>query len=76
MNSIPLARVDTYQRCAAVLVYGKYLAILPFRRSTNNISGTKSHAVSSFMINVEDLPRKIASIVDFQFLDGYEISIF
>jgi hypothetical protein len=31
---------------------------------------TKSHAVSSFMINVEDLPKKIAAIIDFQFLDG------
>ena len=72
MNSIPLARVDAYQRCAAILVYGKYLAILPFRRSHVAGAGSaKSHAVSSFMINIEDLPRKMASIIDFQFLDGY-----
>ena len=31
----------------------------------------KTHAVSSFMINIEDLPRKIARVIDFKFLDGY-----
>ena len=70
MNSMPLARVDAYQRCASVLIYGKYLAILPFRRSHTGTGVAKSHAVSSFMINVEDLPRKMASVIDFQFLDG------
>ena len=70
MNSIPLARVDTFQRCAAVLIYGKYLAILPFRRG-NAMTGGQRQSVSSFMINIEDLPKKMAAVVDFQFLDGY-----
>ena len=53
-----------------MLIYGKYVAILPFRRG-NTISGGPRQSVSSFMINIEDLPKKMAAVVDFQFLDGY-----
>lgn len=71
MCSMPIARVDSYQRCAGLLVYGAYLAILPFRRTQNQQTGQKHQAVSSFMIDIQDLPVKIASVLDFQFLDGY-----
>ena len=67
-----LARVDGFNRCAAVLVYGSYLAVLPFRRSTGrDMSGQRHQAVSSFMIDLQSLPVKIASVLDFQFLEGY-----
>lgn len=83
MNALPYARVDPAQRCASVLVYGNHFAILPLRRSGQSIiksnnggmssfeMSRKNHSVSSFMINIEDLPRKIARVIDFKFLDGY-----
>jgi cleavage and polyadenylation specificity factor subunit 1 len=72
LSSMALARVDGFNRCAAVLVYGSYLAVLPFRRSTGrDMSGQRHQAVSSFMIDLQSLPVKIASVLDFQFLEGY-----
>ena len=35
------------------------------------MTGGQRQSVSSFMINIEDLPKKMAAVVDFQFLDGY-----
>ncbi|XP_063441861.1 cleavage and polyadenylation specificity factor subunit 1-like [Mytilus trossulus] len=74
--SIPEIRVDPDGRCAAMLIYGTRLVILPFRRDAviedSDISGGgKSPIMSSYIIDLKSFDEKITNVKDFQFLHGY-----
>ncbi|XP_060076994.1 cleavage and polyadenylation specificity factor subunit 1-like [Ylistrum balloti] len=74
---IPTIRVDPDGRCAAMLIYGNRLVILPFRRDalmeeTENVVGaSKSPIMSSYIIDLRQFDEKIPNVKDFQFLHGY-----
>ncbi|KAI0216603.1 Cleavage and polyadenylation specificity factor subunit 1 [Lamellibrachia satsuma] len=74
---LPLVRVDPEGRCAAMLVFGTRLVILPFRRETvsdetDNLLGTsKPPVMSSYLIDLHKLDEKITNVLDIQFLHGY-----
>lgn len=71
---IPEVRVDPDGRCAAMLVYGTHMVILPFRRDVmveegDNLAGTsKSPILSSYIIDLRNFDEKIINVKDFQFL--------
>ncbi|XP_078335129.1 cleavage and polyadenylation specificity factor subunit 1-like isoform X2 [Crassostrea virginica] len=74
---IPEVRVDPDGRCAAMLVYGTHMVILPFRRDVmveegENLAGvSKSPILSSYIIDLRNFDEKIINVKDFQFLHGY-----
>jgi len=73
----PIVRVDPEGRCAAMLLYGTRLVILPFRRDTvvedvDPVMGTsKSPVMPSYTIDLRELDDKITNVQDFHFLHGY-----
>lgn len=69
-----------------MLVYGRKLVVLPFRREaapeekpdiiksenkTPASAGPKAPVLASYMIHLKDLEEKMDNIVDVQFLHGY-----
>ncbi|XP_076048497.1 cleavage and polyadenylation specificity factor subunit 1 [Oratosquilla oratoria] len=73
----PIVRVDPEERCAAMLIYGRKIVILPFRQVVGDdieYSGVplKGPVQQSYIINPKefDTPR-IDNIIDIQFLHGY-----
>ncbi|KAK3085849.1 hypothetical protein FSP39_009622 [Pinctada imbricata] len=77
-HSIPTIRVDPDGRCAAMLIYGTHLVILPFRRDVmvddtdGPVTGSsKSPIMSSYIIDLRLFDDKITNVKDFQFLHGY-----
>uniref|UniRef100_A0A1B6G369 Cleavage and polyadenylation specificity factor subunit 1 n=3 Tax=Proconiini TaxID=565685 RepID=A0A1B6G369_9HEMI len=81
---IPIIRVDPEGRCAVMLVYGRQLVVLPFRRETiledgdilaedPSTSGPQSKApvLASYMIILKEVEEKMDNIIDIQFLHGY-----
>lgn len=78
---IPIVRVDPESRCAAMLVYGRRLVILPFRvdtmleESENSFQEPDSENISqvlpSYTILLKTIDEKIENIIDIQFLHGY-----
>lgn len=84
---IPIVRVDPDNRCAVMLVYGKTLVVLPFRRDhtldevevedVKPMKKTPMQLVSrtpilaSYTIALKDLDEKIDNVLDIQFLYGY-----
>jgi len=76
--SIASIHVDPDERCAAVIIYGRHLVVLPFRRdlpvdSTDGLTSGEGQlpVLSSYTIDLHKLDEKIHSIIDFQFLHGY-----
>ncbi|XP_067007220.1 cleavage and polyadenylation specificity factor subunit 1 isoform X2 [Anabrus simplex] len=83
---IPMVRVDPEGRCAVMLVYGRKLVVLPFRRDTAlddpdlslgdvkpgaaNIN-SKVPVLASYMIVLKELDEKMDNVIDVQFLHGY-----
>uniref|UniRef100_A0A2K6FR77 Cleavage and polyadenylation specificity factor subunit 1 n=1 Tax=Propithecus coquereli TaxID=379532 RepID=A0A2K6FR77_PROCO len=74
----PRVRVDPDGRCAAMLVYGTRLVVLPFRRESLAEEheglvgeGQRSSFLPSYIIDVRALDEKLLNIVDLQFLHGY-----
>lgn len=70
--------VDPDERCAALIIYGRHLVILPFRRdlpvdTTDRLTSGESQlpVLSSYTIDLHKLDEKISSVIDFQFLHGY-----
>lgn len=75
---LPFVAVDPDGRCAAMIIYGRTIVILPFRRETNadeqenNISiGSKSPVLASYSIKLTDIDEKMNNVIDIQFLHGY-----
>uniref|UniRef100_G1RI66 Cleavage and polyadenylation specific factor 1 n=1 Tax=Nomascus leucogenys TaxID=61853 RepID=G1RI66_NOMLE len=74
----PRVRVDPDGRCAAMLVYGTRLVVLPFRRESLAEEheglvgeGQRSSFLPSYIIDVRALDEKLLNIIDLQFLHGY-----
>nr|XP_053638163.1 cleavage and polyadenylation specificity factor subunit 1-like [Cherax quadricarinatus] len=75
---LPLVRVDPEGRCAAMLIYGRKIVILPFRRdlTTDDVEYSTSHVrgpvLQSYIIDPKDFETpSIDNIIDMQFLHGY-----
>ncbi|KAF7989483.1 hypothetical protein HCN44_008157 [Aphidius gifuensis] len=79
-HHIPIVRVDPEGRCAVMLIYGKKLVVLPFRKDPTLDDGdidikptttNKTPILSSYMIVLKTLEEKMDNIIDLQFLYGY-----
>ncbi|XP_008551779.2 cleavage and polyadenylation specificity factor subunit 1 [Microplitis demolitor] len=81
-HHIPMVRVDPEGRCAVMLVYGRKLVVLPFRKDptlddgdllevSKAVASNKTPILSSYMIILKNLDEKIDNIIDLQFLHGY-----
>lgn len=84
---IPMVRVDPDARCAVMIVYGKRLVVLPFRKENGideiemtDVKPIKKAAtaivartpiLASYLIALRDLDEKIDNVLDLQFLHGY-----
>lgn len=58
----PKVCVDPQQRCAATLIFGNHLAILPFN---------DSQTIRSYTISLKKIDSKLNNIIDIAFLHGY-----
>ncbi|CAH1269285.1 CPSF1 [Branchiostoma lanceolatum] len=72
----PMVRVDPEGRCAVMLIYGKRLVVLPFRKEgavdeSEMSAGSKSAILPTYMIKLQDLDERLINVVDLQFLHGY-----
>lgn len=83
-SQIPVVRVDPEGRCAAMLIFGRNIIILPFRKDVavdeQDIAGNiavstniKSPVLASYKLDLdgEQFVEKINNIIDIQFLPGY-----
>lgn len=84
---VPILKVDPDNRCAVMVVYGRKLVVLPFRRdsSLDEIEVqdvkpmkqtpvqliAKTPVLASYIITLKDLDEKIDNVIDIQFLHGY-----
>uniref|UniRef100_A0A9J2PBZ7 Cleavage/polyadenylation specificity factor A subunit C-terminal domain-containing protein n=1 Tax=Ascaris lumbricoides TaxID=6252 RepID=A0A9J2PBZ7_ASCLU len=59
----PVIRVDPAQRCAVMLIYGRYLAVLPF-------DDTSPH-LHTYTVALSSIDPRLVNIIDIAFLDGY-----
>ncbi|KAF0313007.1 Cleavage and polyadenylation specificity factor subunit 1 [Amphibalanus amphitrite] len=67
-------RVDPESRCAAILVFGKRIAILPFGREASvdeETGARRAPLLPSYVINLRELDEKLCNVADLQFLHGY-----
>lgn len=73
--------MDPEGRCAAMLIYGRKLVVLPFRKDpslddsdlldTAKLTSHKTPILSSYMIVLKTLEEKMDNVIDLQFLHGY-----
>ncbi|KOC67340.1 Cleavage and polyadenylation specificity factor subunit 1 [Habropoda laboriosa] len=80
-HHIPIVRVDPEGRCAVMLIYGRKLVVLPFKKDpslddgdlldNSKASSNKTPILSSYMIVLKSLEEKMDNIIDLQFLHGY-----
>ena len=79
-HHVPIVRVDPESRCAVMLIYGRKLVVLPFRKdptlddgdfAENSKTPSKAPILSSYMIVLKNLEEKMDNIIDLQFLHGY-----
>ncbi|VDK82154.1 unnamed protein product [Litomosoides sigmodontis] len=59
----PVIRVDPGQRCCAMLVFGRYLAVLPFNDSSSQLH--------SYTVQLSQIDSRLVNVMDMVFLDGY-----
>lgn len=81
--AIPTIRVDPDGRCAAMLIYGTKLVVLPFHKDVysedvesimdgdEKSAKTRYPIQNSYIIDMRSFDEKIINILDFQFLHGY-----
>lgn len=77
----PIVRVDPEGRCAVMLIYGRKLVVLPFKKDPSlddgdlldntKASSNKAPILSSYMIVLKSLEEKMDNVIDLQFLHGY-----
>lgn len=83
----PIVRVDPDNRCAVMLVYGRKLVVLPFRKdsSLDEIEVqdvkpmkkaptqmiAKTPILASYVIELKESEERIDNVIDIQFLHGY-----
>lgn len=86
-QSIPFIRVDPESRCAAMLIYGRKIVILPFKRDLlastedeliggggeSSKSSSAAPVLSSYALDLSTvLPaHTVENVIDIQFLHGY-----
>ncbi|KAF6215178.1 hypothetical protein GE061_009929, partial [Apolygus lucorum] len=85
-HSVPIVRVDPEGRCAVMLVYGRKLVVLPFRRENPiddptappllsdpavTAGSNRPPVLTSYMIVLKNIEEKMENIKDVQFLHGY-----
>lgn len=84
---VPIIKVDPDNRCAVMVIYGKKLVVLPFRRDSSldeiEIQDVKpmkktplqliarTPILASYTISLKDLDEKIDNVIDIEFLHGY-----
>ncbi|ALC41041.1 Cpsf160 [Drosophila busckii] len=84
---VPVVCVDPDARCAVMLVYGKRLVVLPFRKDNSldeieladvkpikkapTALVTRTPIMASYLIALADLDEKLDNVLDIQFLHGY-----
>lgn len=85
--NIPIVKVDPDNRCAVMVIYGRKLVVLPFRRDSSldeiEVQDVKpmkktplqliarTPILASYTITLKDLDEKIDNIIDIEFLHGY-----
>ncbi|XP_055589529.1 cleavage and polyadenylation specificity factor subunit 1 [Uranotaenia lowii] len=83
----PIVRVDPDNRCAVMLIYGRKLVVLPFRKdsSLDEIEVqdvkpmkkaptqliAKTPILASYIIELKESEERIDNVIDIQFLHGY-----
>lgn len=65
-SSLPLIRSDPESRCAAALINGNRLAVIPISINHNQVV-----VGSSYVVNLGSLNESLMNVLDFQFLHGY-----
>ncbi|KAH9362193.1 hypothetical protein HPB48_002171 [Haemaphysalis longicornis] len=75
---LPMIRVDPCNRCAAMLIFSRTVAVIPFRKdaatddSEAGIAfGNKPPLLDWYPVALTELEEKINNVVDMQFLHGY-----
>lgn len=71
---VPTVRVDTQQRCAAMVFFDNRLAVIPFRLTSlideeEAVMDLEKFTVKSFILNLNQLGVK--NVKDYVFLHGY-----
>lgn len=85
--NVPIVKVDPDNRCAVMVIYGRKLVVLPFRRDSSldeiEVQDVKpmkktplqliarTPILASYTITLKDLDEKIDNIIDIEFLHGY-----
>ncbi|KHN80691.1 putative cleavage and polyadenylation specificity factor subunit 1 [Toxocara canis] len=59
----PVIRVDPGQRCAVMLIYGRYLAVLPFDEASPHLH--------TYTVALSSIDSRLVNVIDMTFLDGY-----
>lgn len=71
----PIVRADPESRCAAMLVYGRHLAILPLTTTGADVfdddAATRKTHLFSYTVPLESLDERLQNVTDMCFLHGY-----
>ncbi|KAF8371693.1 cpsf-1 [Pristionchus pacificus] len=59
----PIVRTDPSSRCAAMLIYGRHIAVLPFQDGSNHIT--------SYTVKLTTIDPRLENVIDMTFLEGY-----
>ncbi|GMT23540.1 hypothetical protein PFISCL1PPCAC_14837 [Pristionchus fissidentatus] len=59
----PIVRSDPSSRCAAMLVYGRHMAVIPFNEGASHIS--------SYTVKLSSIDPRLENVLDMTFLEGY-----